>query len=144
MFDHYTNRRFKPLVQQLCNSSSVIGNLRNWLETVQKTKRRFSSTLFLYYSRWLSEVLLFKCEMPDPNRIFCKVRALFFTVENKSRSCLHERERYGCSYICFRMQSDGHLLFESCLRSLCAAGRLLLYSLEAMAVSCNRLFRFVS
>lgn len=118
MFGRYINIRFKPLIEQLCNSSNVISNLIGWRQF-----KRQKGDSYLPYSYIIAVGCMecsFKCEMPDPMN-YCKVHALFFTVENKSRSCLHERERFGCSYICSRMQRDGHLLFESCLRSLCTA-----------------------
>ena len=45
MFDRDFNSRFKPFIEQLCKSANAVSNLRNWLATVQKTKRRFLSTL---------------------------------------------------------------------------------------------------
>jgi hypothetical protein len=66
-------------------------------------------------------VLLFECEVPDLMN-YCKVHALFCTVENKSCNCLQKRGRYGCSYISSRMQRGR--LFEfgtvvSCSATTC-------------------------
>ena len=65
MFDRDFNSRFKPFIEQLCKSANAVSNLRNWLATVQKTKRRFLSTLsYIAFGCLKCSFLSVKCLTP--------------------------------------------------------------------------------